>query len=117
MTPVTSSPALAPSEAAVLTALCNDPIALAFLRSASFRTAKRPLTKSLLQRLDLGAILRRSDPSALEARASGIQERELGVPAGHGISAAIAEFHQQFARAGTRAAPPRSLFVPGESSP
>ena len=87
-------------EAAVLTALCNDPIAIAFLRSASFRTAKRPLTKALLQRMDLGAILRASDRSALKARAREVQERELEIDSGGEIPDAIAELDQQFDRAG-----------------
>ena len=47
-------PCSSAQEAAVLTALCNDPITLAFLGSASFKSAKRPVTKALLQRIDLG---------------------------------------------------------------
>ena len=54
-------PCSSAAEAAALSALCNDPIALAFLGSASFPEAKRPITKALLQRLDLGAILERAD--------------------------------------------------------
>jgi hypothetical protein len=57
------------AEAAALAALCNDPIALGFLSAASFRGAKRPITKTLLQRLDLLAILKRTDRRALTARA------------------------------------------------
>ena len=48
-------PCYSAAQAAVLTALCNDPITLAFLRSASFKSAKRPITKALLQRIDLAA--------------------------------------------------------------
>ena len=56
-------------EAAVLAALCNDPIALDFIRSASFPDAKRPITKALLQRLDLAAILKEADRHLLLTRA------------------------------------------------
>ena len=46
-------------EAAVLAALCNDPITLGLINSISFRDAKRPITKQLLQRLDFTAVLER----------------------------------------------------------
>ena len=69
----------------MLAALCNDPITLAFLRSASFKTAKRPITKALLQRIDLLAILKRTDRRALSKRARDIHERELGVGPGKAI--------------------------------
>ena len=44
-------------EAAILTALCNDPITRGLIGSLIFRGAKRPITKKLLQRLDLSAVL------------------------------------------------------------
>jgi hypothetical protein len=68
-------------EAAVLAALCNDPMALALIRSASFPEAKRPITKALLQRIDLRAILDRSDRRAIPARAAAILADELDIPA------------------------------------
>jgi hypothetical protein len=83
-------------EAAVLTALCNDPITLAFLRAASFKSAKRPLTKALLQRIDLEAILKRADRPGLQARACDIQERDLGARASEAIPKAIADLEQQW---------------------
>jgi hypothetical protein len=86
------------AEAAVLTALCNDPITLAFLRCASFKSAKRPFTKALLQRIDLEAILSQSDRRALRARARGVQKRELGVDRSQAISKAIADLEEQFAQ-------------------
>jgi hypothetical protein len=66
-------------EAAALAALCNDPIALGFLASASFPDAKRPITKALLQRLDLRAILGRADRPRLRERAARSMADELGI--------------------------------------
>jgi methylase of polypeptide subunit release factors len=83
-------------EAAVLTALCNDPITVAFLRSASFKSAKRPVTKALLQRIDFEALLSRSDRPALLARAHEIHNRELGVDSGQAIAEAVAGLERQF---------------------
>jgi hypothetical protein len=64
-------------QAAVLTALCNDPITLEFVRSASFPDAKRPITKALLGRVDLGAVLARTDRAALLPRAASVLANEL----------------------------------------
>ena len=83
--------------AAVLAALCNDPITLAFLRSASFKSAKRPITKALLQRIDLPAILSRTDRRGLTARARDIEERELESVTGNAISDAIEQIERDFA--------------------
>jgi len=57
------------AEAAVLTALCAHPDALGLIEALSFPGAKRHLTKGLLQRLDLSAILRRTDRPELIDRA------------------------------------------------
>lgn len=43
-------------QAAFLTALLNDPVCLDFLQSIAFLDAKRPITKKLLQRIDLKAL-------------------------------------------------------------
>ena len=64
-----------------MAALCNDPIALELIRSASFPDAKRPITKALLQRLDLRAILERTDRRRLQARAEALLTDELAVEA------------------------------------
>jgi hypothetical protein len=64
-------------EAAALTALCNDPIALELIRSSSFSDAKRPITKALLQRVDLRAILQRTDRRRLLARAAMVMAEEV----------------------------------------
>lgn len=72
-------PCRSASEAAVLTALCNAPITVEVLRSLSFADAKRPVTKGLLQRVDLSAILGRVDRAALAARAETVLREELGL--------------------------------------
>jgi hypothetical protein len=72
-------PCASAPEAAALSALCNDPIALAFIGSASFPESKRPITKALLQRLDLGAILERADRGRLRDRAATAMAGELGI--------------------------------------
>jgi methylase of polypeptide subunit release factors len=112
-------PASSALEAAVLAALCDDPITLAFLRSASFKSAKRPITKAILQRVDLTVILARTDRRALRARARDIQKRELGVVAGNGISDAIERMEREFARSMSQ--PPRnsssSVGIAEEDSP
>ena len=69
------------SAAAVLTALCNDPSTTELIRSTSFVEAKRPITKALLQRLDLQAILDRSDRRLIRSRAMSILAEELNDPA------------------------------------
>ncbi len=67
------------TETAARAALCNDPIALDFLASATFPDAKRPITKALLQRLDLRAILGRADRGRLRDRAAASLANELAV--------------------------------------
>jgi methylase of polypeptide subunit release factors len=85
-------------EAAMLAALCNDPLTLAFLRAASFSSAKRPFTKALLQRIDLAKVLSHCNRPALLARARDIQRRELGDGTNRTISNAITELEHQFRR-------------------
>ena len=67
------------AEAAALSSLCNDPAALGFLTSASFPDAKRPITKALLQRLDLRAILRHANRRGLLDRAGATLVSELAI--------------------------------------
>jgi len=85
-------------DAAVLAALCNDPITLAFIRSASFRDAKRPITKTLLQRVDLLAILKRSDRRSLVARARVILQDELAVRPAEPIPEVIERMESEFSQ-------------------
>jgi hypothetical protein len=44
-------------QASLLVELLNGPVALGLIRAFAFSDAKRPITKSLLQRIDLKAIL------------------------------------------------------------
>ncbi len=82
-------PCTSAAEAAGLCALYQDPAALALIRALSFADAKRPVTKGLLQRIDVSAILMRADRAALLRRAADAlaeqdepcQEAEQGLPA------------------------------------
>jgi hypothetical protein len=56
-------------QAALVAALLDDEAAQGLLRALCFRDAKRPITKAILQRIDLRAIAARADRSALLARA------------------------------------------------
>jgi hypothetical protein len=67
-------PCRSPEQAAMLSAMLNDPEALGLINALTFRDAKRPITKALLQRIDLSALATRVDRDALIARAEG----ELG---------------------------------------
>jgi len=91
-------PCSSAEEAAVLAALCNDPITLGFIRSASFRDAKRPITKTLLQRVDFLAILERSDRRSLVARARAIMRDELGTQPAEEISDIIDRMDHEFSQ-------------------
>ena len=73
-------PCSSADQAALVTALWNDPTTLALIRSLTFLDSKRPITKALLRRIDLGAILMRIDRASLLDRAE--EERaELVGPA------------------------------------
>jgi hypothetical protein len=84
------------AETAVLTALCNDPATLDFLRSAVFPDAKRPVTKTLLQRVDLGAILKRTERDALLSRAARVLETELAARSDTPLSRVIECIEREF---------------------
>ena len=64
-----------PEQAALLTGLLNDPICLDVIQSFVFADAKRPITKKVLQRIDLKAILSNIDRHLLLARAKTEIER------------------------------------------
>jgi hypothetical protein len=70
-----------PEHAALLTAILQEEAVRAFLGCLSFSGAKRPVTKALLQRLDLGAIADHADQAALHRRAGAIRSRLLGIQA------------------------------------
>ena len=65
-----------PEQAALLTALLNHQTTLDFLRATMFTAAKRPITKKLLQRIDLKALLLRLSRESLIASAE--SELRLG---------------------------------------
>ncbi|MBN1947564.1 MAG: hypothetical protein JW797_17985 [Bradymonadales bacterium] len=55
-------PCRSQAQAALVTGLLNHPTCLGFLDSLLFRDAKRPVTKRLLQRIDLKALIRHLGP-------------------------------------------------------
>lgn len=67
-------------EAAIIAAAGNDPIVLGLLAALVFADAKRPVTKGLLQKIDLGIILKRADRPALVQRALETLRDDLDAP-------------------------------------
>jgi hypothetical protein len=90
-------------ETAVLVALCNDPIALELIQALSFSDAKRAVTKGLLQRIDLSAILMQADRRELTERAEFAALEHLALKPDEiaQLPAAIEQLDRQF-RAITR---------------
>ncbi len=68
-------PCATPLEAALLASLLNDPLCLAFINSIASLDGKRPITKKLLQRLDLITLFKRVEKQAFVARARQELER------------------------------------------
>jgi hypothetical protein len=64
-----------PEQAALVAAILDDEATRGFLGCLTFRDAKRPITKTVLQRLDLAAIAARADRTALLARADAERAR------------------------------------------
>ena len=62
-------------QAALVSALLNAPATLGLIRSLVFCDSKRPITKAILQRIDLGAIADRADRSTLPEGAGDELER------------------------------------------
>ncbi|MBP2475153.1 SAM-dependent methyltransferase [Crossiella equi] len=65
-------------EAAVVTALLRGPTAEALLSALVFWDAKRPITKKLLQRIDLAHLLATADHAELAATAAALGEVPVG---------------------------------------
>jgi SAM-dependent methyltransferase len=84
------------AEAAALAALCNHPLAIDFLRSVSFPDAKRPITKKLLQCLDLGAVLAHAKREDLLARATAFLENGPEEPAALLLPPVIGRLEREF---------------------
>jgi hypothetical protein len=89
-------PCTTAEEAALLAALHNDPISLALIHSAAFITAKRPITKALLQRINLQAILSATDRPTLLARATEILEDQLSVTQSERLTDTLKQLEQAF---------------------
>jgi len=66
-------------QAILLSSLLNDPLCLELVRSISFTDAKRPITKKLLQRIDLRVLLNQTDRRAMLARAE-MESENIDVP-------------------------------------
>ena len=75
-------PCRSPEQAALIATSLNGPEAIGLLASLALPGAKRPVTKGLLQRLDLKAIVARADRGSLMERAG----REVERLAGHAPS-------------------------------
>lgn len=61
-------PCYTPTAAAFVASLLNDPACLDFIKAIVFLDAKRPITKKLLQRIDLKALFTRVNKDALALR-------------------------------------------------
>jgi hypothetical protein len=90
-------PCSSAARTAILTAICNDPITLGLLQAMSFHTAKRPVTKALLQRLDFAAIIQRADRQALIARAQDVLEHGLNAKPDETLDCVLGQLELEFA--------------------
>jgi hypothetical protein len=70
-----------PEQAALVAAILDEEAVRGFLRCLAFPGAKRPITKAILQRLDLAAIAERAERAALVAHADAVYRRLLGADA------------------------------------
>ena len=91
-------------QACILAALLNDPACLSFLNSLVFLDSKRPITKKVLQRLDLAALLSRVDRRVLTRGAN----QRLAIL---GIESITEGALNTFAWPGS--GPDRQLLIPG----
>lgn len=64
-------PCYTPMQAAFLTSLLNDPVCLQLINSIVFLDAKRPITKKLLQRIDLKSLFQLIERQSFISRANG----------------------------------------------
>lgn len=74
-------PCSSPKQAAFLTSLLNDPVCLDLIQSMVFWDSKRPITKKLLQRIDLKALLNHVERQSLLSRAD-MELKRLGIVKG-----------------------------------
>jgi hypothetical protein len=79
------------TQAALIASILNDPLCLGLINTLIFWDAKRPVTKKLLQRVDLKALLIHLDRSSLIERATielqraGIEVRDKAWPDDLGV--------------------------------
>jgi hypothetical protein len=90
-------------EAAVLSALCHEPATLEIIGALSFVDAKRPVTKGLLQRIDLSAILSQADRGELTERTLNVLVEDLGMSLDEvpGIATEIERLERHFQKSVT----------------
>jgi len=74
-------PCYSAGQAAFLTSLLNDPLCLDFISSVAFLDSKRPITKKLLQHIDLKSLFNLVERHALILRAS-TELEHLGITSG-----------------------------------
>ncbi len=98
------APCASAEQACILAALLNDPSCLSFLNSLIFLDSKRPITKKVLQRLDLVSLLSRIDRRFLTRDAN----QRLAVL---GLGAIREDDLNTFAWPGTEL--DRQLLIPG----
>lgn len=98
------APCSSAEQACILAALLNDPGCLSFLNSLIFLDSKRPITKKVLQRLDLAALLSRIDRRVLTRETN----QRLAIL---GLAAIGEEAVLTFAWPGRE--PDRQLLIPG----
>ena len=82
----------------MLCALCHDPTTLEIIGALSFADAKRPVTKGLLQRIDLSAILNQADRGELAERTAAVlvEHPGMGLEDVTGIEEEIERLLRQF---------------------
>jgi hypothetical protein len=85
-------------EASILTALCNDRITQGLIGSLIFCDNKRPITKKLLQRVNLLAVLQQTARDSLLARATEVLNDELGTPPRERIADVISNLERRFSQ-------------------
>ena len=96
-----------PRQAALLASILNGDLCLQLFQSLVFWDSKRPITRRVLQRVDLKALLERSDRTSLVARAN-LELRRSGL---HAITSwPVSLEHLVGEEVGARSTPQLTLF-------
>jgi hypothetical protein len=98
-------PCATAEEGAIVAALCNDPLVLGLMSAITFRDAKRPITKKLLQRIDLSAVCHQTDRRELVARATMLLRDELAAQCTLPLLSIALGLEQKWARPATSGMP------------